>query len=192
MGRPREFCQDEVLEKATELFWTRGYQRTTLQNLLDAMELSKSSFYESFQSKRQLYLKCLQHYIDEAVVNLRSTFANNDLHSGLEIMYEGIVDAATKSNPRCGCMISNTATELSPHDREAEAMVKKGLRRIEEVLFEKLKQSQNEGTLSTEHDPRSLARFFVSSNSGLHVISRANLDRKALNGIVKIILKSAI
>ena len=70
MGRPREFNAEQALEQAMEVFWARGYEATSLQDLIGAMEISKSSFYEAFGSKRELFLSAIGHYIDTRTENV--------------------------------------------------------------------------------------------------------------------------
>ncbi len=62
MARPREFNEEKALDRAMRVFWTQGYEGTSLHDLLGAMGISKSSFYETFGSKRDLFMRSLEHF----------------------------------------------------------------------------------------------------------------------------------
>ena len=62
MGRPLGFDKEQAMERALQVFWRKGYETASLQDLIEAMNLSKSSFYQTFTSKQNLYVKCLENY----------------------------------------------------------------------------------------------------------------------------------
>lgn len=190
MSRPREFDENEVLEKANELFWAKGYRAATPQNLIEAMGLSKSSFYQTFGSKRKLFQRCLQRFINKVIDDLDALFDGKDAPHAFKTFYENMISAATDRKRRYGCLICNTATELSPHDKEAEAMVKKGLSRIEDRLCQALAAGQKEGTITSNRSARSLAKYLVSSNNGLQVMAKANPNKKMLLGVAEVVLSA--
>ncbi|HEB27755.1 MAG TPA: TetR/AcrR family transcriptional regulator [Porticoccus sp.] len=116
-GRPREFDIDRALEAATQQFWTVGYEATSLQDLLKTMRLSKSSLYQTFGNKHELFVRCLDHYeqtmasvLSEQLVNSIST--EQFLHDFLE----GVISEAKTRGTRKGCFLVNTANELSQRD----------------------------------------------------------------------------
>lgn len=117
MGRPREFDEHAALDKALAVFWRHGYEASSLAELLAAMELSKSSFYETFGSKHALFLEALQQYQDERLIQLRGALAGGkSARAAIEAFFERVIGhAATPGNAR-GCMACNEAVELAPSD----------------------------------------------------------------------------
>ncbi len=171
-----------------EVFWAKGYQGTTPQDLLKAMGLSKSSFYATFGSKRDLFLRCIKHYNEKGIKSLNNLLSSGNARSTLEVMYQNMVDAAVSPNGRRGCMLTNSATELLPHDAEVEALVNQGLSGREEVFYKTLVRGQKSGDIATKHDARSLARFLLMNNTGFQVMAKTSRSRKALTTAVRVLL----
>ncbi|MBF0277707.1 MAG: TetR/AcrR family transcriptional regulator [SAR324 cluster bacterium] len=187
MARKQEFEREDVIDSAMTLFWIQGCQATTPMQLITEMKLSKSSLYNTFQSKKKLYLECLQTFIDQRVSVYRKIFEGNDFPVALDLMFKRHLDALAIKNRR-GCFIVNSAIELSPHDTEVEALVRQGFQRIENVISKGLVKAQEQGLVSKNHQAEALAKFFLSSSNGLSVMSKSNPERESLEKIVKIIL----
>ena len=191
LARPREFDETEVLEQAMRVFWENGYQPTTPQNLLDAMGLSKSSFYETFGSKRGLFLRCLQHYIRTGHKHIEEVLAADDVREAFGNVMELVVEtSAPKNGVRCGCMVWNAAAELGPHDEEVELMVKDALSKTEKSYVRRLRRAQQDGQISQEKDAKTLAQYFVTSVGGLQLTAKADRDGTRLKRVVKMILST--
>lgn len=187
MPRKHEFEKAEVLELATVLFWSQGCQATSPMQLATEMGLSKSSLYNTFHSKQQLYLECLQAYVDKRVVIFRGIFNEYDFPIAIEMIFQRTLDALIIKNRR-GCFIVNSAVELSPHDREVEAVVLKGFQRIEKTIYKGLLNAQEKGIVAKSHDAEALAKFYLSNINGLQVMSKSNPRREPLEKIIKIVL----
>lgn len=187
MSRKQAFEKDEVLESAMILFWTQGCQATTPMQLIKEMGLSKSSLYNTFQSKKKLYIECLQAFIDQRVSIYKNIFEGNDFPIAIEMMFKRHLDALVIKNRR-GCFIVNSAIELSPHDPEVEGLVLRGFQRIEKILYKSILEAQKKRLVSKDHDADSLAKFFLSSSNGLSVMSKSNPERESLEKIVNVIL----
>src|ERR1700686_1903257 len=127
MARPREFDPSEALEKATRVFWKRGYQSTSFRDLMKATHLSKQSLYCAFGDKRALFLKVLRHYREQNSLALESL--DRQQKSPLDALRETMTYAAFRSELiHCpsGCLVANTTLEFGSDDpeilREIEAM----------------------------------------------------------------------
>jgi len=191
MVRPREFDEAEAVEQAMRVFWEKGFQPTTPQNLLDAMGLSKSSFYKTFGSKRELFLRCLRHYIGTGHTQMGAALGVDDVR----VAFGGILDfviemSAPKNGAPCGCMLYNTAAELSPHDEEVEQMVRNSMSSTEKLFIKRLHRAQQDGQISEHKDVKTLARFVVTSVGGLQLMAKVNPNRASLNRVVKVILST--
>ena len=124
MARPREFDIDEALDNAMAVFWRKGYDGTSLPDLLDGMQITRGSFYKAFADKRSVYLSCLDRYdravISEAVTRLTDD-ARGDGRSRIAAFFNAV--AAGGRTDRRGCFLCNAATERAPFDAEVEVKV---------------------------------------------------------------------
>ncbi len=187
MSRPREFIESEVLEKAMQVFWTQGYESTSLNDLTAAMGLSKSSLYDTFGSKHDLFLATIDYYRDNITGQVRSAA---DLDAPARHIIKAIlgraVDRILAPDGRRGCYLNNTAVEVGGHDPEAAARCQSGLVVMEETMLRLVKRGQGEGDISSRKSARALARFMTSTINGLLVVGKANPDRTVLDDIVEI------
>jgi len=116
-GRPLKYDPDQALEQAMQTFWALGYEAASMQALLGAMGLSKSSLYQRFGDKAQLFERCLRHYCAEQSREMRRRL--NAAESPLDFItnsFYAVVDDPEASRARWGCLLMNTATELGATD----------------------------------------------------------------------------
>lgn len=191
IGRPLEFDPEIALDAAMNLFWLKGYEHTSMQDLLTAMNLSKSSLYQAFGGKQQLFQQCIARYTDQfagllyqglAAAPSGRQFIDDFLHSVLE-------DVAGTCAPR-GCLVMNTASEFAQSKPEIAQDVVKSVERFRGALQAAVERAQREGDIAPERDARTLANYLVSSMSGLKVQAKAGANMQTLNGIIKVVLKA--
>ncbi len=189
MVRPREFSPDEALEQAMQAFWSKGYEATSLSDLTRAMGISKSSFYETFGSKHELFLAALDRYGDTVVEPTAGLLETGSWAGGaIATVFERVIDTAVSEGDRRGCFICNTAVEVAPRDHAAAARVEDCLARLEAAFHRAVVRGQEAGEISPNHDARALARFLTASLQGVLVLAKANPDRDALNDVARIVL----
>ena len=176
MARPREFDPGTVLERATRVFWTRGFEHTSLDDLCAATGLNRSSLYAAFGDKRALYLQSLARYEAGSLARVRKAFDGRPAREGLRAFLAGLIDAIVEGPGRRGCFIGNCAAEMARLDRSAAARVKQSLERIEQAFRETL---ERDGLA----DARALARFITAGVQGLRLYGKANPDREALEDV---------
>lgn len=184
MARPLEFNPQKAINEATEIFWARGYDATTLSDLLSAMSLSKSSFYQSFGSKHKLYEQCLQNYRQGITRKML-----NDLQKAesarlfIEHLFNDIANEVSSKKGRWGCMIMNSASAKAPFDKDIHKIVNDGAKQFEEIFYRALRKAQDEGDISKEKNADKLASYLVSSRSGLLAMARAGVPISQLKTI---------
>jgi len=123
-GRPLEFDPEAALEAAMQLFWTRGFEATSLQDLLDSMGIARSSFYQAFGSKQEVFLRGVERYRDWLAGELRRSMESAD--SGLDFIEDTLKSVAgdTKcADGRRGCLVFNSAAEFGQRDPEVAGRV---------------------------------------------------------------------
>lgn len=133
-GRPRAYDERAALDAALQVFWTKGFEATKLDELTAAMGLSRSSFYAGFGSKEQVLLAALSAYSDTALAAL-AELAHKPGGDAVPAMLAALADP--KGGPR-GCMLVNCITELAPHNEEVADVGRRHLDRIERLFAEAL------------------------------------------------------
>lgn len=171
------------------VFWTRGYEAASLEDLLAEMGLSKSSFYQAFGSKAELFQKCLEHYRDMSAQMLQASLAVSS--SGwdfIRMTLEGVADSTGKKMGRAGCLLMNTAAEFGQRDAAVISTVSAGLGRIQDIFKAALERAKVEGALSAAADTKNLALFLATNLGGLKGMARAGATPQAIRSVIGIVL----
>ena len=193
IGRPIEFDPDVVLKAAMELFWRKGYESSSLQDLLLAMNLSKSSFYQTFKSKYLLFQDCIRYYLKLRDNRLEAELKNAG--SGkvfIENLLYGIATETLGKEARRGCFMMNTASEFAQTDAEIAKLISNGIDDLTDLFETVIKQAQQQKEISASKDTRSLAIYLVSNISGMKNMVKAGADRETIKRIADIILTTII
>lgn len=187
MARPREYDRDEVLDRAIEVFWTRGYDRTSVQDLVDSMGIHRGSLYAAFGGKQSLFLEALDRY-EERFYRKMVAILSEPLpvrERIARIFRDVVLDCACDGGSR-GCFITNTAVALSEGDEETASRVRQNLRRVEDAFERTL--AQEDAASPGRPEPRAVARFLTNSLQGLRVLSRCCVDVAMLQDVVDVTL----
>lgn len=185
MARQREYDRDEVLTRAMHAFWTHGYQATTLRDLTGAMGILRGSLYGAFASKRGLFLEALRHY-DSLYREARAARLERTHPPRQAILatYEESIALAVEGGVRDGCLLVNTALELSPHDEEVAAVVARAFTAMEAFYRAMIERGQAGGDISPEVDPAETARSLMFLHISLQVLARSRPEEPLLRSIV--------
>ncbi len=191
MARPREFEADAVLERAMQVFWAKGYESTSLDDLCDATSLNRSSLYAAFGDKRALFLETIDRYGDRAVARVTGALSRGlPIRDGMASFLAEMIDQIVAGPGRSGCFIGNCAAEVARHDRTAAAKVRRNLKRVEGAFHDGLARAKTRGELSGGADIDALARFFVASTQGLRLVGKTAPEREVLEDIARVMLRS--
>jgi TetR/AcrR family transcriptional repressor of nem operon len=189
MGRPREFDPEKALEAAMELFWQKGYQHTSVSDLLDAMGINRWSLYETFGDKPQLFLKALELYRARWAAFIRAQLeAHTSPRAALFALFRAMGDQIVADRLHRGCLIANSAFELAALEPDAARVVTEGLRRLEDTVTDLVGRAQRCGELTTREEPRRLARFLLASVNGIRAAGRVESQRARLAELIEVAL----
>ncbi len=188
IGRPTEFDRNEALEKAMDLFWSRGYEATGLRDLLDHMGIGRQSLYDTFGDKHGLFIEAIKHYNHRMTQGLVAQLDGEG--SPLERIRRAVSSIGNSvTDGRCrGCLLTNTLVESAPHDQEIATAAKSMLNGMEGAFRRVLKQAVETGELPIDANVRALARYLTSTIQGLVVMGKASVSRAAVKDIVDVAL----
>jgi TetR/AcrR family transcriptional repressor of nem operon len=184
MGRPRTFDQPAALEAATDQFWRRGYEATSVRDLAGAMSITGASLYNAFGDKRSLFRSCLKAYVDKyARKRIAELDASDDPISGIRAFFDDLVKASLRD--RRGCLLVNSAMEVAPWDAEFATLIEECLLEIEDGFYRALKRLPVSGPRQSLGDERSTARLMLSTVMSLRVLARAGGEEERLRSIAR-------
>ncbi|SEG89697.1 transcriptional regulator, TetR family [Thermomonospora echinospora] len=181
MARSKEFDPDAVLQKALELFWERGYEATSMADLVERLGIARASIYGTFGGKHALYLKALERYLEQSDVIERLSQPGPVLPA-VRALFDAYV--AECLDDRRGCMVVNTAVELAPRDPVMARRVTASWDGLEAALTSALIRARAQGELGAGKDPRALARLLLVLLQGIRVLGRADPDPARLRDAV--------
>jgi TetR/AcrR family transcriptional repressor of nem operon len=189
MPRPREFDPDQALEQAMRVFWARGYEGVSVDDLCAATGLSRSSFYAAFGDKRSLYLNALQRYESASLARLASALAGpGTVQARIGRFLDGLIRDIVRGPGRRGCFIGNCAAELAASDPATARRVRHSLGRIERLFARALAAAQAAGEIDRNTDVLALARFITSAIQGLRLVGKTGAGRRTLDDIARTVL----
>ncbi len=189
MARTKEFNEDQALDKAIEIFWHKGYNGTSAQDLVNHLGLSRSSLYDTFGDKQKLFVKSLQRYQQQNQDILKELLENaeNIKTALIEIFKQAVVESLQDRITK-GCFMVNSSVELAMHDPEIAKIVHNNQKTVEDIFCQAIKKGQELGQISDKQEARSLARFIFNNYSGIRVLARAGeRDKQVYDDILKAI-----
>ncbi len=182
----KQFDVEQALDRAVETFWSRGYEATSMQQLLDSMGLNRGSFYDTYGGKREVLLQALRRY-GETV--MRPAFADacrtTSPRAAVEGVFAWLLAEAQGEQGRRGCFYANCALELSAGDEEVAEIVRAGFDETETFFRSSIEQAQTIGEISGDVDPAAAASVLLGLVLGLRVLARGGARRERLEAIVR-------
>ena len=186
MARPREFDEGAALQEATERFWLHGFGGSSVRDLADCMGITGASLYNAFGDKRGLYRLAFEQYVEtglrERIRRLEGTLPPR---AAIEAFLQEIVQLSVSDPQHKGCLIVNSALELSPVDPEFQALIATVLRDMENFFHRCVTAGQKDGSIDDTLSPRDLARTLLSVLLGLRVLARSRPEPQLLRGALR-------
>jgi TetR/AcrR family transcriptional regulator, transcriptional repressor for nem operon len=182
----KEFDVQQTLQRAMQVFWSRGYEATSVQDLLDHMGIHRGSLYATFGDKRALFLAALRLYDSDC--RKAQLEAIERVHVGkaaIQALFDGWVDTLVHDRARSGCFLTNTALEMAAHDSEVAALVAASQSDIESFFQRLVRRAQSLGEIAPQRDPVVLARGLLATLVGLLVLGRSRPEPALLRSIVQ-------
>ncbi|WP_412066269.1 TetR/AcrR family transcriptional regulator [Rhizobium sp. SYY.PMSO] len=185
MARPREFEESAVLDAAMECFWSRGYEATSMRDLVDRTGITGASLYNAFGDKRAIYQRALDRYVEGSVVARLARCEEFPSLDAIVAFFDDIVSRSVEDPARKGCMLVNAALDVAPHDDEFQRVVAEVLMRIEDFFRRCVRKGQEQGAITSSMSADELARHLLGVLLGVRVLARVRPDRTLLEGVVR-------
>lgn len=187
--RPRQFDEQRVLSAVQAAFWDNGYAGTSLEDLLAASGLGKGSLYGAFGDKKSLFLRVLRRYDEANDRMLRSWLEQAE--RGIDVV-RGFVTGPVRDpggeQARRGCLLANTAMELSVSASEVAAEARRSYASTTAALADAVRRAQREGDVARRLAPDVTAHAVLAGQLGLIVLGRVGQDPAALLAVAEALL----
>lgn len=186
MPRIKQFKEEEVLEKAIAIFWEKGYHATSMQDLVDAMGISRASLYDTFGSKEELFERAFKSYRETTTKKVRSfLYSHGSVREGLGSLLEKAINDSLADTNHKGCFVVNTTTELAPKDPSICDSLCNNKVDMEQLFTDYIRTGIDQGEIPSDKDPQKIGSFFFALYSGLMVVAKVETDRQRLMRIVE-------
>jgi TetR/AcrR family transcriptional repressor of nem operon len=191
LGRALEFDYDKAIDKATRVFWKKGYSGTSLRDLLKAIGIGEGSFYNTLKSKKQLYLECLKHY--NGTVGRRraeALLSPSSAKEGVRGLFRTVLDdLEDPRNPR-DCLLARSVSSDVLAERDLQKFVQTDIAAVVGALSDRLRSAKDSGELPSELDAEGAAQLIVTYLQGLFRTALLSYDRSQLERQVDLFLTS--
>ena len=186
MGRARTFDDQDILERATRLFWRNGYNGTSMRQLVDITGLAKASLYNAFGNKQDIFHSVLKYYIDTKQTQSLALLAQGRTgRQALEAYFANIVRVTAQNSPTPGCLLVNTAAEQGPHQASMRDIVDRGIKRTERHLANTVQRGIEDGSINPGADPELAGFCLTTMLLGIRVLARKGVDIEKVRSLIK-------
>lgn len=185
MPRPKEFDVDQALERALGVFWQKGYEATSMQDLVDAMGIQRASLYGTFGDKHSLYMQALKSYQQRGVEDLARNLATGE--SPRQALIDLLQDVAERTSGRGGkkgCFCVNAAVEVAPEDRDVQKLLRAHTDHVEELLADTVRRAQKLEQIDADADADELATFLYGLILAMNVLGKQRVPAERMQALV--------
>ncbi len=191
MPKFKQFNRDKVLEAASNVFHEKGYNGTSIDEILTATGLSRSSLYDSFKDKHNLYLQSLEFYKESHDKKLE-TLDEKDLNGlqKLETMFKGVVNHLAENPDDNGCLLVNAAAEMSKQCFKTSQVVCNNKDEVQNLLASWISDAEQKKVIKLDKPAKVYGQFLYNTLCGLRVMSQSGAGKTELSNVVKVALDS--
>ena len=189
-GRPRCFDLEEALDRSLLLFWEKGFQKTSLDEIAEAVGVKKPSLYAAFGDKEMLFRKVLQRYSAKLSEPIQALDRYDDIRDAIEAFIElGITAGCGQGHPR-GCLLASAFADSSGLPVNLAEEIKALINQADQTVAQRLKQAIRDGQLPADFDAKGTAKFLITLMHGIALRIRAGESRADLRKVKKAALRS--
>jgi len=182
----KQYNETDVLERAMTAFWAHGYEATSISDLVAATGINRGSIYAAYTDKHTLFVRALEHYDQHHREDFLTRIENQyGPKSAIMAVFDEVISAALQQKKPSGCLLVNTALELSEHDPEIARIVRESLTEVEQFFSRMVKKARAEGEVPDNLDPRQTGASLLALFLGLRVLSRSRPEPALLSAIAE-------
>ncbi|WP_136468694.1 TetR/AcrR family transcriptional regulator [Flagellimonas onchidii] len=182
MPRTKQFNEKEILIKAMELFWEKGFHATSMQDLVSYLEINRASLYDTFGGKEQLFNRAFEHYRTTSADMLAAVFeSEKSVKSGFQKLFSKSIEESVQDSCRKGCFVVNTTTELIPGDKALLQVLLENKANIETLFADYIQKGIETGEFSTSLDAEGAASMLFTFYNGFRVVAKVDPNPNKLD-----------
>jgi TetR/AcrR family transcriptional repressor of nem operon len=191
VGRRKQFDPAAALERAMEVFWLKGFQGTSVSDLLAAMAINRFSMYQTFGGKDELFLAALKLYRGRWSEMIAEHLARpGRARAVLAELLREMGRQVTSDKLGRGCLVANSAVELRCLGADAAKLVRGSVGSLEDAFTRTLERAAAEGDGDPRRDPRVHARFLLAAMNGIRDVAKMDPDRKRIHSLVETLVST--
>lgn len=180
----KSFEEADVIDQAMAVFWDKGYAATSISDITEATGIKRGSLYNTFDGKRDLFLRGLLKYDNERRrKKLEKLEAVADPREAIAMFFAHIVEDSAADHEKKGCMLVNTSLDFSHHDEEVQAVVSDAFKDLTAFFEKTIRRGHEQGVIPESVAPRPTARALVALLAGIRVMGRGTFGKAALRQI---------
>ncbi len=184
MPKTETFDRNEVLEKVTALFWDKGYSATSMQDIVDASGLNRSSIYNSFGDKYQLFTTSINYYQRNIQSAMLSNLPNLKPRAAIRHIFEGVMAAMEDNANQKGCFMTNCTAELASHDKNIHHLLLRNMDDLMHLFEDILTQGRASGDFKDKMDVKQTALYLFSSIQGIRLTGMLLDSKKEMSTLI--------
>lgn len=190
MGRPKTYDRDEILARAMDCFWLKGYEGTSTEDLVAGMGVNRYSLYAEFGSKQSLYEAALERYNAEVVSgNFAALERPGAGLKEIKALFGFFASKARQPGSERGCLLCNSATERAPHDAASFSFVEAYIERIAKAFRRALSNAKRDGDIGQNVNASDEGYFLATVLLGFFVLLRSQADPKIIRRSARAVLR---
>lgn len=188
VGRPKEYDREAVLDAAMDAFWSKGYEATSVNDLVEATGMHKGSLYKAFGDKHALFCTALEHYFDtmyqfkNSMLESGETPTTGLMHSCREMLFPENYDP--ENDPPKGCMAVNAIVELGPHDKDVERIIENHFAKTAKIVARTLQEAEKAGEMKLTNPPEVSAMMLMTFMAGLATVTKGPVSKEQAESLV--------
>lgn len=185
MPRVKQFDEKEILNKAMELFWEKGFHATSIQSLVSHLGINRASLYDTFGGKDELFNRAFEEYRNTAGKQLKSIFdKESTVREGIKKLFDVAIGEAITDEARKGCFVVNTTTELIPGDEALRKVIQDNNINVQRLFINYIQKGIDKGEFKASKDAKSIGLMLFTLYSGLRVVAKVDAAPNKLRCMV--------
>ncbi len=185
MPRTKQFCEEEVLKKAMELFWEKGFHATSMQDLVSHLGINRASLYDTYGGKEELFDKAFSHYRKSSGGWLAELFQKeSSVKEGFRKLFQTAIEEAVEDTCRKGCFVVNTTTEMVPGNEKIQEILTEHKKQMENLFIGHVQNGKNSGEITSSKSAEEIGLMLYTLYNGIRVVSKVDTNPEKLQKVV--------